>query len=92
MRDLALKKVVGKTVEVEGIGEVHITKAGIKKCLAQSTPHEFYNKKNSGLTDKICLLKNIHKIYAKYWQTFPFFNNKKIISHKWSCYKEQSRI
>ena len=62
MRELAFKKVVGKTVEVEGIGEVHITKAGIRKCLTQNAPEEFYNKKNQLVPLANKLLENAHSI------------------------------
>ena len=62
MRELANKRVVGKIIAVNDIGDVHITKSGIRKCLTQSTPPEFYDKKNLLIPFANSLLENAYDI------------------------------
>ncbi len=65
LRELAYKRVEGKIIKVEGIGEVHITRRGIRKCLTQNTASEFYNFKNNLVPLSISILENLHNIHLE---------------------------
>ncbi len=62
MRDIAIERLKGKIVEVDKIGSVHITKSGIKKCIAQKLSPEFYSFKNQLVPFSNRLLENAYNI------------------------------